>query len=354
MKTKMNRNFKSIAINAIVLVMLANLSLTSCKKEDPTTTSTNTPPQSGVVSPSNPTGAKLATITTTSASLIKEASLATGGNVTSDGGANVTMHGVCYSSTNQTPTIADNKTSDGTGTGSFTSNLSNLTASTTYYIRSYATNSVGTNYGSVVTAKTADAMPTVTDKDGNVYHTVKIGTQTWMVENLKVTHYLNGDPITQYDKSVLWPNFKSGAYNNNKFSNGDDNYLYNNFVITDSRKICPTGWHVPTENEWKTLVTYLGGNTTASKKLKETGTTHWNSSNSDGTNESGFALFAGGSMICSINSQLYTETKPGASAEFWNSSNLYSILITNQVNFNSVYNAKSMLTDGYSIRLVKD
>ena len=138
---------------------------------------------------------------------------------------------------------------------------------------------------------------TVTDIDGNVYHTVTIGTQVWLVENLKVTKYRNGDPIPNITDNTSWYNLTTGAYCN--FAN-DTSYtntygvLYNWYAVNDNRKIAPTGWHVPTDAEWKTLATYLGGENVAGGKLKETGTTHWNSPNTEATNETGFTALPGG------------------------------------------------------------
>ncbi len=136
-----------------------------------------------------------------------------GGNITSDGGATVTARGVCWS-TNLTPTVADSKTTDGTGAGSFTSSITGLTDSTAYYVRAYATNSNGTGYGNTSSFTTTDSMGTVTDIDGNIYQTVKIGNQWWMAENLKVTHYRNGDAIPNVTDNTAWEGLTTGAYCN--------------------------------------------------------------------------------------------------------------------------------------------
>jgi uncharacterized protein (TIGR02145 family) len=103
---------------------------------------------------------------------------------------------------------------------------------------------------------------TVTDIDGNVYHIVTIGTQVWMAENLKVTHYRNGTPIAHITDNATWDNLTSGAYCN--FDNNDvtsDTYgrLYNWYALVDGLFITPPGWHIPSDAEWTTLVNYLGG-----------------------------------------------------------------------------------------------
>ena len=125
----------------LVLVVFAN----SCKKDE----------ENNTVTP------VLLTIEVTA---ITQTTANCGGNITSDGGANVTARGVCWS-TGQTPTVSDNKTTDGTGTGSFTSIISGLSANTTYYVRAYATNSNGTSYGNTCTFTTHINTPTVSTKD---------------------------------------------------------------------------------------------------------------------------------------------------------------------------------------------
>ena len=139
---------------------------------------------------------------------------------------------------------------------------------------------------------------TITDIDGNVYHTVTIGTQVWMVENLKVTKYRNGDPIPNITDGTQWGNLTIGAYcNYNNDANNTATYgrLYNWYALNDSRNIAPSGWHVPTDAEWTELTNYLGGESVAGGKLKEIGTTHWYSPNSGATNETGFTALPGGS-----------------------------------------------------------
>jgi uncharacterized protein (TIGR02145 family) len=136
----------------------------------------------------------------------------------------------------------------------------------------------------------------VEDIDGNAYTTVEVGSQTWMVENLKVTHYRNGDPIERVTESIDWDTStgKYGVYQNDDDVAAITGNLYNWAAVTDSRNIAPEGWRVPTEADWNALVAYLGGEDVAGGKLKSTNPAHWNSPNTGATNSSGFTAVAGG------------------------------------------------------------
>jgi len=111
----------------------------------------------------------------------------------------------------------------------------------------------------------------VKDIDGNIYKTVKIGDQWWMAENLKVTHYRNGDQIACLTIDDEWDQpMGAYCYYNNDISNiGQYGMLYNWFAVSNSRSIAPEGWHVPTEAEWQELVEYLGGDTLAGSRMKK-------------------------------------------------------------------------------------
>ena len=139
----------------------------------------------------------------------------------------------------------------------------------------------------------------VTDADGNTYTTVKLGTQEWMVENLRTTKYNDSIGILNVTDDIQWSELdisQTGAwcyYNNDGDYNTPYGKLYNWYAVATG-KLCPTGWNVPSDAEWTTLTDYLGGIGIAGGKIKETGTTHWNIPNTGATNESGFAGLPGG------------------------------------------------------------
>jgi uncharacterized protein (TIGR02145 family) len=160
--------------------------------------------------------------------------------------------------------------------------------------------------------------PSLTDIDGNTYRTVKIGNQLWMAENLKTTHYRNGDPIPNVTDHSPWDGLTTGAYcyyDNNAEKAQPYGLLYNWYAVNDHRNIAPVGWHVASDAEWKILVDYLGGDADAGDKMKEKGTAHWQSPNTGATNRSGFSALPGG---CRMGYGYFGNL--GESALFWSSS----------------------------------
>jgi uncharacterized protein (TIGR02145 family) len=231
-------------------------------------------------------------LTTSDIRNVREATAISGGAITSDCGSMVTTRGVCWDK-GTTPTINNNKTVDGEDLGAFTSNITGLIPNTIYYLRAYATNSHGTGYGNTLTFTTLQA---IKDFDGNEYHTITINNKLWMVENLKVTHYRNGDPIPNITDINEWF-WASGAYcdyNNNPTNSATYGRLYNFYAVSDSRNICPAGWHVANNAELNDLISYFGFQNSTGGKLKETGTVHWQSPNTGATNKIGFTALPGG------------------------------------------------------------
>lgn len=293
--------------------------------------------------------ATLAVLTTTDISDLTLNSARFGGNITSDGGSMIIARGVCWSF-DITPTIVDNKTIDSTGIGSFTRVITGLKTNTTYYMRAYATNSLGTEYGNVLSFILWLNMPgpMATDIDGNSYNSVKIGNQIWMTENLKVTRYSTGNSIPNVVDDTTWVHLTTGAY----FDNTTYGKLYNWYTVVDSSNLCPSGWHVPTDGEWTSLTNYLGGEDVAGSRLKETGTNHWKTPNIGATNESGFTALPGGSRLASDlffhdgHGGAWWSTTKYNSDRAWYRSLFYSDFIVSRK-----YNS---LKSGFSVRCVKD
>jgi uncharacterized protein (TIGR02145 family) len=162
----------------------------------------------------------------------------------------------------------------------------------------------------------------VKDIDENLYKAVKIGNQVWMAENLKTTKYSNGVQIPLLPDPNQWNPDIVGAYcyYNNDINIGEEyGYLYNWFSVVNVNKICPSGWHVPTMSEVNTLRNYLGGESVAGGKLKETGTTHWLSPNTGATNETGFTAIPNGDR-----NYFGTYEGFGSSVAFWTTQDLNS------------------------------
>ena len=255
--------------------------------------------------------ATLSVVTTYFSPDITYTSATAGGKVTVTGTGTITIvdKGVCYS-TSPTPTIAGPTVSAGPGTGTFTVPLTGLDSATTYYIRAYATRKNGvTKYGNELSFTTLipPVYGTMTDIDGNVYTTITLGTQTWMLENLKVTRYRNGDSILHVTDEAGWRNMKLGTdrgawchYNNDTGYESVYGKLYNWYAATDTRNIAPEGWRVPTKADWDILQDYLGDNSSVThtipyigRKLKEAGLEHWMAPN-PADNLSGFTALPGG------------------------------------------------------------
>lgn len=139
---------------------------------------------------------------------------------------------------------------------------------------------------------------TMTDIDGNVYKTVKIGNQTWMAENLKVKHYRDGASLPNITEEKDWRYTLNGAwcnYNNDVSIGNVYGLLYNWYAITNVHQIAPKGWHLPTEEEWRTLYNYVGQSRESGVKMREKGTAHWAAD--VGNNETGFTALGGAGRV---------------------------------------------------------
>ena len=228
------------------------------------------------------------TVTTKAVSILSETTALSGGNITFDGGAAVTVCGICWD-TLPNPTVSGIHTTDSASMGIFTSSMMNLTPATTYYVRAYATNSVGTTYGQEISFRTYSSCPgaaTVTDHEGNVYNTVQIGNQCWTRENMrcmtspstgtmilefpagyysytgKKAYYVNGDSANTATYGLLY-NWAAAIDTFNTAYGETSTISWDGLSVTFSghrRGICPAGWHVPSNAEWTQLTTYVYNN----------------------------------------------------------------------------------------------
>jgi|GEM_PF-1028558 len=295
-----------------------------------------------------------------------------GGNVTSDGGATVTARGVCWN-TSPSPTITDFHTVDGTGTGSYSSALTGLNASTLYHVRAYASNTVGTAYGNELSFTTGSpiipcpGVSTVT-YGGKIYNTVKIGTQCWLKENLNIGTRIN-DTLTQTDNSIIekycYNNLESncdvygGLYQWNEMMNYTTSSISN---PSNRQGVCPAGWHIPSDAEFCQLEAYLDttasctatgwSGTDAGGKMKEAGYSHWSSPNTGATNSSGFTALPGGYSTGWFSFEdlnvwaVISSATESSSTDFWNTG------MNN--NFAQVRRITDSKTWGFSARCLKD
>lgn len=272
------------------MVFLIPIFLTACKDD-------------GVVEPDP---VDLPTVSTGLVTQITATNAEGTGEVVDIGGSAVTGRGLCWS-TDPLPTLGNHSISGGEGAGSFSCRLSSLKPGSTYHLRSYATNSDGTAYGNTVSFLTLSGEQTVTDVDGNVYRTIAIGNQIWMVENLKVTHFNDGTSIDNVSAGSWAGHFGAAYcdYQDNPSWSAQYGRLYNWAAVVDTKGLAPDGWRVADDADWKLLEMTLGmmsneanllnwRGTYEGGKLKEKGITHWVTPNTGATDEAGFTALPGG------------------------------------------------------------
>lgn len=228
-----------------------------------------------------------------------------GGKVCYEGSSKLSERGI-YFGLNSNPEVGGTKFQIGNGTDLFSDLLPGLNPNTTYYVKAYATNNSGTVYGSDVsfTAGQVSDYKSIKDIEGNIYYIINIGNQVWMAENLRTTMFNDGTLIPNVTDDITWETINTPAYcwyNNNPGFKSTYGALYNWYTIDSTsnghKNVCPAGWHAPSDNEWDTLTTYLGGEAVAGIKLKETGDYYWSPSTIMGDNSSDFSALAGGYRI---------------------------------------------------------
>lgn len=198
------------------------------------------------------------------------------------------------------------------------------------------------------------ASGTVTDIDGNEYETVRIGNQLWMVENLRVTHYSNGDPVPNVRNDNEWASLETGAYSiymNFRLFARIYGALYNWYAVEDERGLCPAGWRVPDYNDWWELILSLDGKNVAGGKLKST-SRRWRRPNEGATNETGFNALPGGYRYA--NGRFHYL---GSYGDWWTSSafdNSYAWFKTIAYDGGDIEEGTFHMRNGLSVRCIKD
>lgn len=297
------------------------------------------------------------------------------GNVTSNGGLEVTERGFCYG-TYPNPTVFDSYVTVGSGEGEFSATLADLQVGTTYYVKAYAVNSLGTTYGEQISfVADVPCIGIIRDVENNSYNIVRIGNQCWMKENLRTTKYADGTSISQGSSTST-----TTAYwyypNDNSSNKPTYGLLYNwKAVMRNSSSsssnpsgvqgICPTGWHVPSDAEWTQLTDYVSSqseyvcgsdNTYIAKALA--GTTGWSSSTytcavgntPDNNNATGFSAlpagyYAGSYVTFGNYAHFWSATKYSSDAAYYRG--LYDFTA-------GVGLASSYKYHGYSVRCLRD
>jgi uncharacterized protein (TIGR02145 family) len=282
-----------------------------------------------------------------------------GGRISSDNTNNIISKGICWA-TSINPTTDDQVVDLGSGSGGIGYKIEGLIPGTVYYFRAYATNVVGTTYGGNLVAKTFDGY--MTDYEGHVYSTVRLGSQEWMNRNLETCYFSNGDRInttgtpTQNIEQEIKPQYQWAflGYEDHPELLNDYGRLYTWYTATDSGKICPAGWHIPSLDEWNELITHLGGDALTSRDFRWCFNYYWDSPLNSGAAEGSFnAQLAG---FRDVTGQFQYGSNYGTywwSATEGSSGNAYTVYCgPSDIDNVSPYQKNKKY--GYSVRCVKD
>jgi uncharacterized protein (TIGR02145 family) len=349
----------SVSITVRICTLVIFLSIAACK---------------------NPEQENILIISTDDIEVVSQGTYKFNGTVVSVGQTGIDEHGFCWSeSENPAIDATSIKLGPRISEGSFSSTTSDLLPGKTYYVKAYAIAGSVAVYGGEKSIYTSDiTTPTVTDVDNNVYFTIKIGDQTWMASNLKVTHYPDKSKIPLVEDQATWFNFQGDdqafCWYDNTISNG---YTYGGLYtwsaamhgydpgITNPgiiQGVCPDGWHLPDDAEWKKLEMFLGMSqatadgkdwrgTDEGGKLKFDGAQYWKAPNTGATNESGFNALPGG-----------WRHGDGVFKNFWISARFWSSTRTGDYawirgldnNSSGIYRNFAGLYEGHSVRCIKD
>ena len=339
----------------LILALALTSALFSCKKE---TTTPNTTSNDVSISGFDCAGVKIAgTLTKDKVASNVTATLTyTGGN----GKIYITKSHTSTGVSGLSATLLAGTLANGDGTLVYTISGTPTTAGTANFAIALGgqTCSINVNVKDV-TQTNGKLGPNITDAENNTYKTVTIGTQTWMAENLKVSKYSDGTTIPNITDNTQWQNDTTGAwsyYNNDVTNNAKYGKLYNWYAVSKTtngnKNVCPTGWHVPTDAEWTVLTDYLGGESVAGGKMKEVGTTSWNSPNTEATNISLFTGLPGGTRY---DYGLYSIF--GNSGYWWSSTEYGTDIAWNRNlsdNVEYAYRDVGSKGDGLSVRCLRD
>ena len=300
-------------------------------------------------------------VSTTEVTIVTPVSASCSGIVISAGTSSLTEKGLCWSNSSL-PTIDDSTVSTYLYPYlvSFELRIGGLTPETTYYVRAYATSEAGTSYGNELSFTTPSDLTgekgSVSDVDGNVYQTIGIGSQIWITENLKTTKLNDGTNIPMVTDNTAWGMLFTPAYcwyNNDELSNKDLYGALYNWYNVGTGKLCPLGWHVPGDTEWKVIEVFLGGPEVAGGKMKLQGTDYWRSPNIGATNSSGFSAIPAGVRGGSADGLFYDKgrynvfwTSSGMTTHAWNRDLYYYNIILDR--------GSNEIQCGLSVRCIKD
>lgn len=304
----------------------------------------------------------LPSLVTSGIEYITPASAFCTGEITDPGNVEIIEKGLCWDD-EPVPEITDFKKAHYSVTpviGNFRFLLTGLWPETEYFVRAYATTDKGTSYGNEVSFTTpadlSGTWGTLTDIEGNIYKTISIGTQVWTAENLKTTRFNDGTDIPEITDNNRWSFICTPAfswYNNDSATYRDVYGALYNFYVAQTGKVCPEGWHVPTDGDWVIIESFLGGSDVAGIKMKEAGFEHWRKINGahEATNESGFTSLPAGSR-----SEDGRFNDLGYDTFFWSSTQNYTCAWYRAQDVYSDYNFRGCLSIriGGSLRCVKD